>query len=78
MRLFFMRRKRLVGKTIWLDWLSIRECELVNCKLVYFGFGDLTLVGNRLKGCTFVFSGPAARALDLDRHLRAAGVSDDR
>lgn len=78
--LHFPIRKRVKGrlflnKVVVLDFNNLEGCTLYGCQLVYFGIGSLSLVSSRMEKCKFVFSGPAANALQF---IKLVGDCDPR
>lgn len=54
------------GKTIWLDFATLRDVEITNCKLVYFGIGGLSAEGSiSITHCRFDIKSRRGVARDL-------------
>ena len=67
--------KQFKDTTIFLDGVTLVECKLDSCTLVYAGTLPLKLEGNTLKDCRWSFSGPAAATIGFMTALYQMGGS---
>lgn len=60
-----IRNKTITNKTLVLDFLKIDGCEVVGCHIVYMGLGPTHLNNGTFQHCSYLFAGPAGKALGL-------------
>ena len=68
--------KRLVGESIVIDGQVFNGCTLERCVLVYEGGTLPSMTNNRLVDCSWVFTGAAARTIQMLGALRNGGMDE--
>ena len=56
--------RTLVGQTVLIDETHFRNCKILECTLQYSG-GPLIFEETELRGCRYVFSGPARMTFEF-------------
>lgn len=62
------------GQEVVLDFHDFKGCNFIQCNMVYFGHGPVTLDTCNFDRCQWNFSGPAANTLHFMTKLYHAGI----
>lgn len=61
------------GETIRLEFHEFKDCTFEHCKLMYGGYGPLTLTGCHFNECKWIFVDAAANTMKLLTELYHSG-----